>query len=103
MLIIAFATASGRRLVENHADARWLSPDHATVTDGGFLFLNQIELLGNADRAADAECRAGLGQIADGAIDRTAAKLDHRSFQNAQPGRHAVVVIHDGPIFSSAP
>lgn len=53
---------------------------------------DEPELRRDSDRAFDFEGRAGLGKIADGAIDGAAAEFDFPALQDPMSGRNSMLI-----------
>ena len=53
---------------------------------------DKIELIGNANRTGNLKGGASVRQVANGAIDCAAAKLDRSGLQDPMPRRNAVLV-----------
>src|SRR3954454_24905773 len=71
---------------EPHPDSLFLAPDHGAGEMCSVGLDEQAEMVGDADGTADVECGAGIGQVADSAVDRAAAaELDRSGLQHAMP------------------
>src|SRR6266849_6056727 len=67
--------------LERHADALVFDPDHPAWTFVDTAGDQEIEFGGNTHRARDLKRGAGVGNVADDAIDGAAAELDGAGFQ----------------------
>jgi hypothetical protein len=72
-----------RELSEPNADPVRFAPDHLAAMRGAVRQKDQREAIGDAERAGDVQSCAGLGPIANNAVDCTAAELDRSSLQKA--------------------
>jgi hypothetical protein len=61
----------------------FLAPDDTTVSATLLCRNDEIELRGNSDSAHNLKYSAAFPQIANSAIDATAAKVDHSAFKDA--------------------
>ena len=78
--------------LERHADALVFDPDHPAWTLGDITGDHEIEFGGNAHRARDLECCAGIRNVADDAIKGAAAELDGAGFQGTLPWRYPIIL-----------
>src|SRR4029077_11184518 len=89
-----------RLWIEGDPDPLFLAPDN---TAGHVRAIgDERELRGDSERARDIEGCAGGGEIADRAVDCTAAELDRSGLQDPMPGGYPVLIHWIGLLQESA-